>query len=109
MAFWCTVIALIGGDQSWRSRWERLTQEQRERFAPICPDVVLELMSRTDRGNRARERITSFRKNGAVWAVLIDPYKRAIEVNGETKPWEPIEFVFPGCETPFVLDPCELD
>src|SRR5690348_7054014 len=36
--------SLLSPDASWirRSRWEQLTPEQRDRFAPVCPDVVME-------------------------------------------------------------------
>nr|WP_275414314.1 Uma2 family endonuclease [Spirulina major] len=34
-------------DASWicRERWESLTPEERRKFAPICPDFVVELLS----------------------------------------------------------------
>jgi len=34
-------------DASWleKSRWEALTEEQRAKFVPLCPDFVAELMS----------------------------------------------------------------
>ena len=43
--------AVRSPDLSWvkRARWGALTQEQRERFPPLCPDFVVEVRSRTDR------------------------------------------------------------
>ncbi len=37
-------------DASWikLERWQSLSQEEKERFAPICPDFVIELMSPSD-------------------------------------------------------------
>ena len=37
-------------DASWirLERWQSLSQEQKEKFAPICPDFVVELMSPSD-------------------------------------------------------------
>lgn len=37
-------------DAAWKRReaWERLTPEQQERFAPICPEFVVELRSPPD-------------------------------------------------------------
>ena len=37
-------------DVAWveRSRWETLTSEQREKFLPLCPDFVIELVSPSD-------------------------------------------------------------
>jgi len=103
--------SLRSPDAAWveRARWERLTPSQREGFAPICPDVVFELVSRTDRGHQARQRIESFRRNGASLAILIDPYERTIEVDGERRAWEPVELKFPTCNSAFVLDPQDLE
>ena len=103
--------SLLSPDASWiqRSRWERLTLEEREAFAPICPDVVLELMSPSDRGARARERILAFRKNGAAIAVLVDPFERSLEINGVRQPWQTLELAFPGCVTSFTFDPRKLE
>jgi Uma2 family endonuclease len=37
-------------DASWveKSRWSALTPEQREKFIPLCPDFVIELVSPSD-------------------------------------------------------------
>ena len=43
--------AIRSPDASWvrRERWDALTEDQQEGFAPLCPDFVVELRSRTDR------------------------------------------------------------
>lgn len=43
--------AIRSPDASWiiRKRWDALTIEEQNRFAPICPDFVSELRSATDR------------------------------------------------------------
>ena len=33
-------------------RWQALTAEQRRRFPPLCPDLVIELASASDEGPR---------------------------------------------------------
>lgn len=42
--------AIRSPDAAWvaKSRWECLTPEQRRKFAPLCPDFVVELKSPTD-------------------------------------------------------------
>ncbi|MCX5933833.1 MAG: Uma2 family endonuclease, partial [Pseudanabaena sp. LacPavin_0818_WC45_MAG_42_6] len=42
--------AMRSPDACWilKERWDALTPEQQSKFAPICPDFVIELMSRTD-------------------------------------------------------------
>ncbi|MBV8723113.1 MAG: Uma2 family endonuclease, partial [Candidatus Eremiobacteraeota bacterium] len=44
--------SLLSPDASWiaRSRWEGLTPQQQRRFSPLCPEVVMEIMSPSDRG-----------------------------------------------------------
>lgn len=43
-------------DASWvkRERWEALTPEQQETFAPLCPDFVIELRSPSDSLEKVR-------------------------------------------------------
>jgi Uma2 family endonuclease len=103
--------AIRSPDASWiaNARWEALSNDQRETYAPLCPDVAIEILSHTDNRKLARERIEAFRANGAALVVLIDPFARAIEVDGERRPWQRIELAFPGCDTPFVLDPASLE
>ena len=49
-------------DVSWirHERWDALSDEQKDEFAPICPDFVVELRSRSDRLATLQE------KNGGV-------------------------------------------
>ena len=56
-----------------RARWDALTQEQREKFAPLCPDFVVELRSRTDRLADLQEKMQEYLDNGAELGWLIDP------------------------------------
>ena len=86
-----------------------MTLDRRERFAPVCPDVVFEIISPSDSRRVSRERADAFLKNGAAIVVLIDPYQRWIEVNGEERAWEPISLAFPGCDATFELDPRDLE
>ncbi len=46
-------------DVSWieSSRWNSLTQEQQQGFAPIDPDFVIELMSQSDKLEGERKKV----------------------------------------------------
>ncbi|MBD0363505.1 MAG: Uma2 family endonuclease [Coleofasciculus sp. C3-bin4] len=59
--------AVRSPDASWlkRDRWDALTQEQKERFAPVCPDFVAELRSATDCLKRLQSKMREYRDNGA--------------------------------------------
>ena len=72
-------------------RWQALTAEQRRGFAPLCPDLVVELASTTgaspsDEGPRGltalREKMAAYQRNGARLGWLLIPAERAVEVWG---------------------------
>lgn len=62
-------------DASWikRERWEAISEKDREGFAPICPDFVLELRSPDDRLSDLKEKMLEYVENGAALGWLIDP------------------------------------
>jgi len=53
-----------------------LSAEQQEKFAPICPDFVMELRSSTDALSRLEEKMHAWIQNGCQLAWLIDPYQK---------------------------------
>ena len=69
-------------DTSWieTARWEALSQEQREEFAPICPDFVLELRSKTDRLSALQDKMQEYLDNGARLGWLLEPKSQRLEV-----------------------------
>ncbi len=74
--------AVRSPDASWlkRDRWDALTQEQKERFSPVCPDFVVELRSDTDCLKRLQEKMREYRANGARLGWLIDLETRKVEI-----------------------------
>lgn len=72
----------LSPDASWvrRERWEGLGPEQREGLAPLCPDAVFEVRSKSNTLAELREKMQSYLANGARLAVLIDPDSQAVEV-----------------------------
>ncbi|NJL01669.1 MAG: Uma2 family endonuclease [Spirulinaceae cyanobacterium RM2_2_10] len=54
-------------------RWDRLSLEQRRKFAPICPDFVLELQSPNDRLVVLQAKLQEYIDNGAQLGWLIVP------------------------------------
>lgn len=74
--------SLLSPDAAWvrRERWEALTVEQQEDFAPLCPDAVFEVLSRSDAPSDLRKKVRAYLTNGARLAVLIDPQRRAVEI-----------------------------
>jgi Uma2 family endonuclease len=62
---------------SWR-RWNCLTPAEQKRYAPICPEFVVEIRSETDRLPPLQAKMEQWIANGAELAWLIDPIERAV-------------------------------
>jgi Uma2 family endonuclease len=102
-------------DASWvrRERWEAVPPEAREKFAPICPDFVVELRSPSDRLPKLQAKMEEYLANGAKLGWLIDPKARAAWIYRPGAPGERVEAparlrgdpVLPG----FELDIAALD
>ena len=67
-----------------QERWEALTPEERRGFAPLCPDLVVELASPSDLGPRGlkalRRKMAAYQLNGAQLGWLLIPEQQAVEV-----------------------------
>ena len=74
--------AVRSPDASWlkRDRWDALTQEQKETFAPVCPDFVVELRSATDCLKRLQSKMREYRDNGTRLGWLIDLETQKVEI-----------------------------
>jgi Uma2 family endonuclease len=84
--------AIRSPDASWirRERWTALTKAQREKFAPICPDFVIEVRSLTDRLSDLLEKMQEYLDNGARLGWLIDPIDKRAYVY---RPDQPVEIL----------------
>jgi Uma2 family endonuclease len=101
-------------DASWvkLERWQALTQKEREGFAPVCPDFVMELRSKSDNLEPLREKMREYMANGASLGWLIDRKNRKVEIYRQGRDVEVLdnpstlsgEDVLPG----FVLDLTEV-
>jgi len=85
--------AVRSPDASWvkRDRWNALTTEQRRRFAPLCPDFVIELRSPTDRVSDLQEKMQEYIDNGARLGWLIDPLDKRVYVYRPSQPVESLD------------------
>lgn len=80
-------------DAAWirRERWEALSEEQQEGFAPLCPDFVVELRSPQDSLETLRGKMAEYLANGVRLGWLIDPVDRRITVYRPGQPVESLE------------------
>ncbi|MGK7898399.1 MAG: Uma2 family endonuclease [Xenococcus sp. (in: cyanobacteria)] len=69
-------------DVAWiaNERWATLTTEEQEKFAPICPDFVIELRSRTDSLTQLQEKMQEYLDSGLRLGWLINPQNQQVEI-----------------------------
>ncbi len=69
-------------DASWikKERWEKLTLAQKESFAPLCPDFIIELKSKSDSLKTLQLKMQEWLDNGCRLAWLIDIDEQKIYV-----------------------------
>ena len=69
-------------DASWvkLERWQTLTPKEQEGFAPLCPDFVVELRSKSDNMEPLREKMREYIANGARLGWLIDRKNQKVEI-----------------------------
>lgn len=74
--------AVRAPDASWiaDNRWNALTPQQKKRFAPICPDFVIELRSPSDTKENVRAKMHEYIAQGARLGWMIDPQDATVEV-----------------------------
>jgi len=69
-------------DVSWieQARWDALTPEQKQKFPPIAPDFVLELMSPTDSLKDTQGKMQEYMNNQVKLGWLINRKTRRVEI-----------------------------
>ncbi|MGB3419068.1 MAG: Uma2 family endonuclease [Dolichospermum sp.] len=83
-------------DAAWvkLARWDALSQEEKKRFPPLCPDFVVELRSETDSLEKLRTKMREYENNGALLGWLIDPQTPLVEIYRYGKDVEVLNFDF---------------
>jgi Uma2 family endonuclease len=69
-------------DVSWveKSRWDALSQEQKEKFIPLCPDFVIEILSPNDSLTKTQNKMQEYMENGCRLGWLINKKKQEVEI-----------------------------
>ena len=62
------------------SRWQELTQKQKEKFIPLCPNFVIELRSPTDKLIDVQNKMQEYLDNGTELGWLINPQDQQVEI-----------------------------
>ena len=89
--------AIRSPDVAWvaQERWERLTSEQQQAFAPLCPDFVVELVSETDSLTALQAKMQEYINNGCRLGWLINPKLRTVEIYRLGHPVKTVAFSSP--------------
>lgn len=74
--------AVRSPDAAWisKTRWKRIDLELRKKFAPICPDFVVELRSEKDNLQVLQDKMSEYIENGARLGWLIDPQQKKVYI-----------------------------
>lgn len=102
--------SIKSSDAAWikLEKWNRLTPEQQQKFAPICPDFVVELRSPSDNLKRLQDKLQDYIEQGTLLGWLIDRKHQQVYIYRPNQPVDCLtqpttlseESVLPG----FVLD-----
>jgi Uma2 family endonuclease len=69
-------------DVSWvsKEKWEKLALDDQEKFAPVCPDFVIELRSKSDSISQLKSKMEKWISNGCRLGWLIDPLNKKVYI-----------------------------
>lgn len=85
--------SVLSPDASWLSNdlWRGLTGDEKNRFAPVCLEFVIEVRSKSDSIDDLKRKMKVWITNGAYAGWLIDPESEAFYVFRQNKHEEKIE------------------
>ena len=74
--------AKVSPDAAWvkLERWNALTPEQQKKFAPICPDFVVELRSASDNLQPLKTKMQEYIDNGTLLGFLVDRQNQQVYI-----------------------------
>ena len=74
-------------DASWipLTKWDVLTEREKQRFLPLCPDFAVELLSPNDNLAKTQEKMQEYLDNGMVLGWLINPVQQQVEIYRQSK------------------------
>ena len=74
-------------DASWipLEKWDALTDREKQRFLPLCPDFAVELLSPSDNLAKTQKKVQEYLDNGMILGWLINPAQKQVEVYRQGK------------------------
>ncbi|MCS6959062.1 MAG: Uma2 family endonuclease [Pseudanabaenaceae cyanobacterium SKYGB_i_bin29] len=82
--------AVRSPDLAWVTleKWNSLTPTQRQKFLPLCPDFVMELLSPSDNWQAGLIKMQEYMDNGCRLGWLIDPQTKKVAIYRPHRPPE---------------------
>ena len=86
--------AILSPDCAWLrlDRWRALSREQRTSYAPVVPDVCIEIVSPSQRSGDAVAKARRYRAYGAAYVVVLDPQTGDVWRDGTAPDAFPTDF-----------------
>jgi len=80
-------------DAAWiaKERWEKVPLADKEKFAHICPDFIIELKSKTDSLKTLQNKMQEWLENGCRLGWLIDFENKTIYIYKPSKELQIVE------------------
>jgi len=74
--------AVRSPDAAWieKSRFDKLSQKEKDSFGHICPDFVIELKSKSNTLNGLKDKMNEWIENGCRLAWLINPEEKKVYI-----------------------------
>lgn len=69
-------------------KWNKLSEEEQEKFGKVCPDFVIELRSKSDSMKELQEKMDIWVTNGVPLAWLINPKNQEVHIYKMNQPTE---------------------
>ena len=65
-------------DSAWveKGRWDQLSKDKQEKFAPLTPDFIIEVRSKSESLSELQNKMQEWIENGCRLAWLIDPVEQ---------------------------------
>lgn len=74
--------SVLSPDASWvsKTKWVALSAEDKNKFAPVCPEFVIEIRSKSDSLEDLQAKMKNWIANGTQLAWLLDPSQKDFHI-----------------------------
>jgi len=86
---------MLSPDASWVSneKLQHLTKGQLKKFPPVCPDFVIEIMSKANKFVKSHKKMRKWMQNGCRLAFLLDFKKKIAYIYRENQKVELVDLI----------------